>query len=235
MGAYLYGVLPAEDAAGACARAGNGLAGAPVRPVTGHGLAALVSDLQARLPARRRHVLAHAGVLERALGTGTLLPFRFGTVLPDDGAVAEHLARGSGEFRRQLDRFAGLVQLTVAARQDRDVVIGEVVRAEPRLRDAAGAGTLDARIEAGRAIAARVAQRREADTRLIVDRLAPLAQEADLRVGEDEDRLLRLALLVRPDGVREVERAAAGIAGEAGGRLLLDVAGPTPPYDFVGG
>ena len=95
--AYLYGVVrwPVGKAVHrALDKGGVGDPPAPVRALRHHDVAALVSDVlpgqisdTTAVRAMRRDLRAHSAVLNRVTEHGTILPVRYGTVLPDDACL----------------------------------------------------------------------------------------------------------------------------------------------------
>src|SRR3954454_21071009 len=93
-------------------------------------LAAIVSEVDGDLLARRRDVDTHLTVLEQALAAGDVLPFRFGTVVDDEPAMQTVLKRAAGDFRELLDRVGGRVQMTVKAVRDDDAWVRTAVTSD---------------------------------------------------------------------------------------------------------
>src|SRR5438045_1800217 len=86
---YVYGVVRASPKA---RPRGKGIYGKPLRIVATEGLGALTSDApDGELEAGREELLTHSRVLESALAHGTVLPMRFGVVMPNESAVREEL------------------------------------------------------------------------------------------------------------------------------------------------
>src|SRR5688500_15598277 len=100
MSAYLYGVVRSPVQREVARTLGTGVGDPParVRAVRHRDVAALVSDVPPHLVgdasdvrAMRRDLRAHSDVLNRVTEHGTILPVRYGTVLPDDAAVVAHV------------------------------------------------------------------------------------------------------------------------------------------------
>src|SRR5689334_20648004 len=102
MSTYLYGVVrrPGGGSRLSVDSLGTGVGSPPkaVRLVELHDLAAVVSTVapdevgeEAGARALRRDMTAHADVLGRVLDARTVLPSRFGIVLPDDRALIDRL------------------------------------------------------------------------------------------------------------------------------------------------
>src|SRR5690349_8624706 len=103
-GTYVYGVL--RD--GSSPSLPAGIDGLQTRLLRADGLAAVVGGVR-RVPVRpsRRNLEAHTDVLAAAMDADTVLPMRFGVVLPRDGDVVDELLRGARDaLGRLLDALA---------------------------------------------------------------------------------------------------------------------------------
>src|SRR5213592_4858516 len=127
---YVYGVVRADDASSSKL---TGINDEPVSPVTSEGLAALTSDVPDDfLEAGRDELLTHSRVLEQALEHGTVLPMRFGVVLPDERSVRDELlAPHSEELEAQLRDMDGKVEINLKVFHDEDTILREAVAEIP--------------------------------------------------------------------------------------------------------
>ncbi len=235
---YVYGVVEAGTAGAlkAC-----GIGGALVREVAHGGLAALVSEVETPVRAKRRELLAHTEVLNEAVAARTVLPLSFGTTFPDaDTLVGELLESRGAELKRLLEQVEGRVELTVKAFYRPDVVLTEIVRSNPRIaglrEDTRGrpeAATHGARLELGTAVAAELEAHSRRDAAAILDVLRPLA--VDVRVDETpiEHQVVRASLLVARWDVPAVDAAMDDLARRHAGRIDFKYEGPLAPHSFV--
>jgi Gas vesicle synthesis protein GvpL/GvpF len=184
-------------------------------------------------------VRAHESVLEAALGSGPLVPFRFGTICWSEEQVRallrEHRGLGS-----TLDRVRGSIELGVKGFVD--AARFAAVRRDPG--EAEGAA-------GGRAYLLRKQSERRLDDERDVfkgtcadashRRLAAAAKEARTNplqrpemVGRTDEMFLNGAYLVRSDRTDVFRAALAGLEeayGSDGVEYVLT--GPWPPYNFV--
>jgi Gas vesicle synthesis protein GvpL/GvpF len=235
---YVYGVLKAQAAKSVSS---SGVASAPVRDVQHDGLAALVSTVEGGALAAAREVRAHWKVLEETSASATVLPVRFGTVLESEDAVRSTLLEPNAErLSSLLDELDGRVQLTVKGGYDEELLLRAVVREAPAIaamnddlrrvpQDAGYYG----RIRLGEAVAAEVDRRREQDTGLALDRLAPLAAGSRSEALSAADAAFNLAFLVERDRIDGFSKAVAELAREFGERVTIRYVGPLPPYSFA--
>jgi Gas vesicle synthesis protein GvpL/GvpF len=234
----VYGIVPAETPLDGVPA---GIGGAPVSRVVSGGLAALVSPVEGEeLRATRRDLLSHSAVLERAIAAGPVLPLRFGIVLRDEDAVAEELLEPRrDELTALLERFERLVELRVKAFYDEEAVLREIVRADPAIarlneatRDAPDAIAQAQRVRLGEAVARALEATHESDSRAILARLRPLAE--DFVVEEGESSLgFTASFLVDRGHVQAFDTAMDELARDHEGRITFKYLGPLPPHSFV--
>ena len=250
VGWYVYGVVDAD-----------------AEPPAGHvetlrqgSLAALVSHVDldefGEEPVRERledpawleeKVRAHETVLDAALASGAVVPFRFLTVYRDESELRSFLETRGDQLRSVLDRIRGMVELGVKAFVDRAALERElggrsaaVAELDAEIADApVGRAYLlqrkrdeAARDEATRQLA-EIA--RDSHARLIAaadDGVANPVQKRELS-GRSEDMLLNGAYLVpATDNHLEPElRALAELYEPLG--ITFEQTGPWPPYNFV--
>ena len=236
MALHLYGVAP-EDVPPP-SRPGRG--GAPVRTVTGDGLAVIVSDIDPEAPAGPKDLLAHAHVLEEAVERGTVVPMQFGIALPDEDAVrAQLLDREGDELRDLLATFDGTVQVTVQAFHHEEPALREVLRREPRLQHereelrAARVQDQGRQVALGQAVADLLEYLQEEDHELLLTVLEPYA----LAIADNErngvHQVLNAAFLVQRERQSTFDQAVASLGDETAERLRLRYVGPQPPYAFL--
>src|ERR671932_109503 len=185
----VYGIVSAETPLDGVPA---GIGGAPVERVVAGGLAALVSPVEGEeLRATRRDLLSHSAVLGRAIAAGPVLPLRFGIVLRDEDAVAQELLEPRhDELTALLQRFERLVELRVKAFYDEEAVLLEIVRSYPAIarlneatRGASDAAAQPQRVRLGEAVARGLEATREGDSRTILARLRPRAEDAAVEEG----------------------------------------------------
>lgn len=226
---FLYGVVP-----GGCPPiSADGVARADVRQIVDGDVAALVSDFEGELLARRRDVNAHMDVLEEAMRHGPVLPFRFGTLVHDEAQLRQMFSERAADLRRQLDELNGLVQVTLRISHEEDEVIRHVVMTDQVLRRHARqrrTGMAD-QIALGESIAAAVAAQAESDRRIALGQILGLAEE--VAEAEDPTAVLSLAALLRRERLSTLDSAVAEIGELLGTRAHIDYAGPMPAYSFV--
>lgn len=238
---YVYGVTDADVELPATLK---GIDGQEVALVTRGRCAALVSDLAVDRPlGTRDDLMSHQGVLEQVVDAGgTVLPFRFGGALTDrDAVVQELLTPHEDAFVEQLERLRGHVEVRIKARYIEDAVLREMVQDEPeiaelneRVRQLPEDAAYYDRVRLGELIAQAFTRRRERDGQGLLDALAPRATAVAQRELSREDDVLDAGFLIDRQEREAFEKLVEEVGEETSGRIRLRLAGPLPPYDFVG-
>jgi hypothetical protein len=238
---YVYGIVRPADAVTVSS---PGIGGHATVGVVSHGeLGAIVSSFAGEVvKANRRNLTAHSRVLEEALETATVVPMRFGVLMPSDEVVAEELLRGrEAELGRLLDSVEGRVELSVKAfYRDDDLALREVLSENPtiaRLNEStrgrpADAGYYD-RIRLGQAIVDALRAKREQDAEPILSRLGALAVSSATDDELPERMVVKAAFLVERQRVPDFDRAVDEIARETADRLQFKYLGPLAPHTFA--
>lgn len=171
----------------------------------------------------------HEKVVESLMTEHTVLPVRFGTVLPNEAAVQTVLASHYTEFAANLTHVRGRVELSLRVMQNEyDDLLQQI---EPKYIFDTGRAYISARLEEQRIMQSR---RQEAEA-LAADIHAPLAGLA----AENTQRILATPrLLLTAAYLVDIERIAAfqdeiAALSTAHPQLRLLCTGPWPPYHFV--
>jgi hypothetical protein len=235
LGCYVFGIV---DAGARLPTPLDVRLAAGLRLVEYDAVAAVVSTPPADRPlGRASDLLDHDRLLADLVESGTtVLPMRFGTVVPDDEAVcAELLAPHHDDLVHQLEFVRGKVQYTVRARYEQDAVLREVLAEHPEiahLSTGEQAG-FQQQLQLGERVVAVLAELRAADASTLLDELGAASQRHEQAPATPED-VLHAAYLIgagETDGfLRRVEDAGRRRAG----RIRIRLMGPSPAYDFVG-
>ena len=238
MAVHLYGVstagaAPPEDI--------RGRADAPLRLISDDDLAVLVSDIDADAPAGRKDLLLHAHVLEAWVEKHTVVPMRFGILLEDDDAVRRSLLDNDREsLLSHVQRFEGLVQLSVQAFHHEEPALREVLRRHPelvRLREEIAGRPPEAtqaqQIQLGEAVASELQRLHDEDAAYLLDRLVPHAVDVAQEEAHGQHQVLHAAFLVRRDNRKEFDEAVGTLRAQIEQSIRLRYVGPQPPYSFL--
>ena len=238
---YVYGVV-GEGSAPGVKTVGVGSGDTPVRTLTQGQLAAVVSDVDPGFSRASRDDLArHTAILQEIAAAKTVIPLRFGTVLPDEEGVEALLERHQGALRQLLDRLSGRVELSLKATYE-ETAFGDIVAEWPavadlreRLRGRPEAATYYDRIRLGELVAEAMSVMRQRDTDAILTPLRDLAEDVRLSDVTHERGVLNAAFLLPRERMSDFDRAADQVAERHANRIQFRYAGPLPPYDFVTG
>jgi gas vesicle protein GvpL/GvpF len=173
----------------------------------------------------------HEQVLDRALGTGTVIPFRIATLYESEEGLHEFLRERHDDLAQLLERLDGKVELGVKAYLDnarQGAVEEESGASYLRRRQAEEAAAREAD-----AFAIGCAQTsHERLSAVALDARANRAQSPELS-GRSDRMLLNGAYLV-PRGETSLESAVQELRSRYGERgVTYEVTGPWPPYNFV--
>lgn len=237
MSTYVYGITAGSHSSLPEELAGVGDPPRPLRTVQGGGLTAIVSDAPEGLRPKRRDLLAHQTVLSEAGASGSVLPMRFGSLAPDDAAVAQVLDERADHYRERLAALDGRVEYNVKATHNEEAVLYRVMSENPDLRALAesnrrsGGGSHEDKLRLGEMVAQAV-QRLEATDAGGVRRQLEPAAEAVSPGPDSTGWLANVSFLVPRDGSARFVEAVDEVR-ENNPHLELRVNGPLPPYSFV--
>jgi hypothetical protein len=240
-GLYVYGVMRTGDAR---APSHSGVGDCPVQTIEEGSVAALVTEVPGEsIPGRAKNLTAHSEVLRAAMDGGTVLPMRFGVLMPDADTVKRDLLEARAAWlASMLDALDGRVEMTLSAMYREDVLMHEVVTQDAkigslreRVRGKPPAATHFERIRLGELVAAAVDARRNADAASILGPLVPLADAYVPGEPLHEHMVVNSAFLVRRDKLDEFDTAVERVSRERAERMHFKLTGPLPPFSFVGG
>lgn len=241
-GIYVYGMVPGD------VKLNPGVPGVgdppgEIRLVRSGDLAALVSDVDITRPLGTPEDLqAHEEILDTVVTETPVLPLRFGAVLSSEDAVAEELLDANhDEFAAALRQLEGCTQYVVRGRYVESAILDEILsensaaaRLRDRIRGADPDASRDLRIELGEIINKAVADKRQADTRVLLSAMKDHCVASVVRDATNELDAVYVAFLVEADQVRKLERELADLGDRWPGRVELTIIGPMAAYDFVG-
>lgn len=185
----------------------------------------------------RRDLRAHEQAVRTAMESGTILPVSFGTIFDDDRQLIDELLEPhADEFADLLDRFEGLVELTLKAEFVEDAVIRRLLERDLELRawrDSANHAGGEEQIAFGQALAAAVEDEALVAAEGILARLRPLAADVWLANRPPGTGVLKASFLVDRSRVEEFDSAVEELGSQRAGVIEFDYVGPVPPYSFV--
>jgi hypothetical protein len=160
----------------------------------------------------------------------------------DDKAVAKELLEANhDEFAAALRQLEGRVEYIIRGQYIEQAILNEILsedskaaRLRDRIRGADPDATRELRIQLGEIVNNTVANKRQADTRLLVSAMKDHCVLNAVRVATNELDAVYVAFLIEADQADELERVVRDFSDRWQGRVELHVRGPMAPYDFVG-
>jgi Gas vesicle synthesis protein GvpL/GvpF len=234
---YVYALVRADHPLGGRALPGVGEPPVPTRLLAEGGLAAVVSDAPEGLRAKRRELMAHQRVIAALCEAGPVLPMRFGSMSPHDGAVRAVLAERGEHYLERLAELDGRVEFNVKAAHHEEVLLRRVVSHDRRiheLNERTRAGGFDAhkeRLLLGELVTQAVRDQEAHDRETIRAALRPLAHD-DTPGPELGECLCNHSFLVDRRAAHDFQGAVQRLEAE-NDHLRLTLHGPLAPYSFV--
>lgn len=250
-GVWAYAVVRAEAAEQGFAGL-HGVAGEPVRAVSGSGLTAVVGTVGlgefGEEPLRRNledldwlaaTARAHDAVISAIARRAPVVPMRMATVFLDDSRVRELLESRHEDFVAGLDRVTSREELGVKAYADAKVLTGENESGDRSGEKLTGTAylmrrrrALASQDDAFRLAAEHAARIHAGLLERAVDGKRRPASDQRLS-GREGWTVLNGTYLVERDEVEAFRAAVAAINRNTPG-IELEITGPWPPYSFAG-
>jgi Gas vesicle synthesis protein GvpL/GvpF len=239
---YVYGMVPGDVELNSGVH-GVGDPPGEIRLVRAGDLAALVSDVDITSPLGTPEDLqAHEEILDSVVTEAPVLPLRFGAVLTSEDAVAEELLEAHhDEFAAALRQLEGCAQYVVRGRYAESAILEEILSENPaagrladQIRGSDPDATREQRIQLGEIINNAVADKRQADTSLLLSVMKDHCVASVVRSATSELDAAYVAFLVEADRFTDLERVLTDLGDRWAGRVELSIIGPMAAYDFVG-
>jgi hypothetical protein len=241
-GVYVYGIVPGDVELNSVVH-GVGDPPGEIRLVRSGDLAALVSEVDITKPLGTPEDLqVHEEILDATIADAPVLPSRFGAVLTNDEAVANELLDANhDEFAAALRQLEGRAEYIVRGRYAEQAILDEVLsensraaRLRDRIRGADPDATRELRIQLGEIVNNTVADKRQADTRLLLAAMKDHCTASVVRTATNELDAVYVAFLIEAGQAGELERVVQDLSDRWRERVELQVRGPMAAYDFVG-
>ncbi len=241
---YVYGIIATGkpvtfDPAGVDDQGGE------VSTVCRGGLGAVVSPTDRadyRRMARQealRYLVAHQRVVERVMEQFTVVPVKFGTVLPDETRVRRLLEEWHTLLRSTLEGLADRAQMEVVVTWDLAAVFQEIgaeediARAKARVAGRSPEEVAAARVAVGQLVKASLDRRRAELQNHLIPRLRGAALDLVANPLLDDHMVANVALLLDGAGREVLDRQLLELDRQFQGRLNFRCVGPLPPYSFA--
>lgn len=212
----------------------TGLAGvdnAPVEQIGEGDIALLGSPIEGEVePDPWEGVVAHNRVLSEALADGPVVPLQPGYLV--ERAECQALLQSEYErVDRLLRRFEGRVEAKVHfSYHNEDTIVREIVAERPQL--ARSTGSYGERVRVGEEIVDRLAEKRDADSRPLLEALRDCSEDA-IRHEPDALSVLNASFLVPQEEMDRFEETLGELEVQNTERMALKYVAPVPFYSFV--
>jgi hypothetical protein len=210
----------------------QGVNGAAVLSYPSGDFAVIVSEYdrtEAKL--EEKHVLEHARVVSVCFRTGTVLPFRFGTVFDSDDALRQAVRANRRTFGQSVAKLRGKSEMHLKV-----LVKGGSLRnaiAEVQLPDTVGGDYLIKLRE-------KASQDRERQTKAralsvqVHKMFNPLEEEISCKRVSSDGMLIDIAHLIDSKSIEKYQNRYSSAAKQLKNCELV-ISGPWPPYHFMPG
>jgi len=241
-GKYIYGII---DSSNENALDVPGLDGSsPVYSIAHEDLSCVVSNYSGKEFSSMsreevvRCLLAHQMVVEHVMKGRTVLPVKFGTVLPTSDEVRSLLLQGHSQFVDALAWIQDKVEIEVAATWDTKQILQEI-STEPEILHAskaiAGRGqpTTQEQIGLGRIVKASMDKHRSSYREQMINFLMSAAIDVQPNPLVSDEMVMNVAFLVDRSRQEEFDDCVKQLNGLFHNQINFRIIGPLPPYTFA--
>jgi hypothetical protein len=204
-----------------------------LQPVRHKEVCALGSNVPVSEP--RQALQRHADLVQRVFERVTILPARYGVVLPEPGrVVATLLEPYHDRLVAELDRLKGMTQVVVTGVHREQQALARLLRRDHALaaRRHEAARSYDNAIRLGQYVAAQLERMRVEDATTALEALRPNAVEERAAQAAHEHMFLHTFFLVHRSAMRAFDDAVGDLKRRLPHAVIRAV-GPQAPYAFV--
>jgi hypothetical protein len=212
----------------------QGVNGAPVLSYPSGEFAVVVSEYDRTLNGEKleeKTVLEHARVVSVCFRSGTVLPFRFGTIFETDDALRQAVRANRRAFGVSVNRLRGKAEMHL-----------KVLIRDGSLRDLAADLPLPATVGGDYLTKLRVKASKERERQTKARALSvqvhklfnPLEEEISCKRVDSDGMLIDIAHLIDSKSVEKYQNRYSSAAKQLKNCELL-ISGPWPPYHFLPG
>jgi hypothetical protein len=210
----------------------QGVNGAAVLSYPSGDFAVIVSEYdRSEAKLEEKHVLEHARVVSVCFRTGTVLPFRFGTIFDSDDALRQAVRTNRRTFGQSVEKLRGKAEMHLKV-----LVKGDSLRrvlAEVQLPDTVGGDYLMKLKE-------KASQDRERQTKAralsvqVHKMFNPLEEEVSCKRVASDGMLIDIAHLIDSKSIEKYQNRYSTAARQLKNCEVV-LSGPWPPYHFLPG
>lgn len=216
--------------------------GSDVYTVHHRDLAVVVSDSESIwFDSSRRNMLVHTEVTEVVMKDHTLLPVRFGSIMPDEETIKKDLLEARyNEIDDLLVKMNNQIEMGVKSFWYEEKLFKEILEENDpirNLRDSLVGKSAEAsyreRMRLGEMIEGSIERKRSVESEKILAALRPLASDISLQDIIVDRMVLNAAFLIDRNNESVFDEAMKGLGTSHSDRMLFKYIGPAPPYNFV--
>ena len=216
--------------------------GSPVYTVHYRDLAVVVSNSESIwFDSSRRNMLVHTEVTETIMKEHTLLPIRFGSIMPDEETIQRDLLEiRYEELDDLLKKMNNRIEMGVKSFWYEEKLFKEILEENDpirKLRDSlvgkSAEESYKERMQLGEMIEITIDQKRATESDKILSALRPLASDVSLQDIIVDRMVLNAAFLIDRTQEPEFDEVMKILGASNSGRMLFKYVGPAPPYNFV--
>lgn len=242
-GHYIYGII-ASDHRQEFGPIGIGERGDIVYTLPYQNLAAIVSRSPiVKYAVTRANSMAHAKVLEEAMGEYTILPVRFCTIAEEEEIIIDKVLKARyQEFTDLLKKMDGKMELGVRARwTDLPAIFAEVVEENREIKAIKEALVGEkneqkqyaGRIKIGQMVQKALELKKKREASELLEELKPLSLGCKENRFYGDMNLVNAAFLITKENESEFDGKMQELEKIYGERKQLRYIGPVVPYNFV--
>ncbi|MGH3054339.1 MAG: GvpL/GvpF family gas vesicle protein [Gaiellaceae bacterium] len=209
----------------------QGVNAAPVLSYPSGEFAVVVSEYDRATKIEDKAVLEHAHVVSVCFRTGTVLPFRFGTIFDTDEALRQAVRANRRAFGQSVERLRGKSEMHLKVLV-RDGSLREAL-AEVQLPDTVGGEYLLKLREKASKDRERQTKARALSVQ-VHKMFNPLEEEISCKRVNTNGMLIDIAHLIDSKSVEKYQNRYSSAAKQLK-NCELSVSGPWPPYHFLPG
>ena len=242
---YLYGIIPSNnkiifDEVCGMDDDEDEVYGYPLNGITAVVGASPLQDYRGlKRDQAMRYMVIHQRVVEAVLNHFTVLPVKFGTVLPDLGSLERMLYQGAGQFAQTLVQLHGLTQMEVVMLWDLQRVFQEIGRGEgvaqlkAEIAQCPAEQTVNERVALGRVVKETLELKRMELAQRVGPQLHALARDCVVNPILDDSIVINLGLLLDVTGCQALDVTLDQFDKAFNGQYTFRRVGPLPPYSFA--
>lgn len=249
---YLYCIIKCQEERSFDGLQAIGDGGNPVYTIVSKDLACVASDSpDIKYDSTRANMMAHETLIEHLMTGGgfTVLPIRFGTVTrkgspsPEDDIRHKLLESKFEELQDLHNEMEGKVELGLKALwRDEKAIFDEIVAENREIRrfrnalarsmDRPPEATHFDRARIGEMVKAAMDAKRERESRKLLSRLRPIADQVRENKIIMDRMVLNAAFLVDKHREEAFDQLVKKLDEELEGRMVFKYTGPNPPFNF---